>query len=193
MPEKNCSENNSVTILQPAPLYVSVPCLQGDYSFPDMSQDTNQLPSSPTLFTNQLPAKSESTCSSTSERSLTFLTWLPITASLSCAKKKKKRFSGTGKIVTQLPSLPTKRSTALSTRKWLFLLHLNKTLAAVIEDPEKVHLKLKCRTTFLSVQTDFSYLEKRPVIKTNTIPFTSCSLVCAHKNRLRVEMALSNT
>lgn len=108
-------------------------------------------------------------------------------------KKKKKRFSGTGKIVTQLPSLPTKRSTALSTRKWLFLLHLNKTLAAVIEDPEKVHLKLKCRTTFLSVQTDFSYLEKRPVIKTNTIPFTSCSLVCAHKNRLRVEMALSNT
>lgn len=91
MTEEFCGENNSVTSLQPAPLYVLVPCLHGwlySSSETARSQNMNLLPSSPTPFTNQPPAKSESTCTSTSKESLTFFTWLSITASLSCPKKR---------------------------------------------------------------------------------------------------------
>lgn len=106
---------------------------------------------------------------------------------------KEKRLLGNAEIVQHLPFPPAKWGTTLNTRGWLFIiLHLKETLAAVTEDPDNIHLILNCRTSYLSIQNNLIYLEKRPRITTSMIPLPRCFLVCAHRNTLWVEMTLSH-
>lgn len=151
---------------------------------------------SPTPFTNQPHAKSESTGASTPKEALTFFTRLSITTSLSWPKKEIVR--DFWKSTTVILSSP-KWSTALNLRVAFHhkashhmqcFLHLKETLAAVTEDPGSINSKLNCRTFFLSVQTNHSCLKERPRITKSMTPLSCCFLVCAHRNKIWVAVTL---